>query len=365
MIIRSLGGRTTEIEEAQLRNWRASSSENEELYRSLARLWALTALAAPQWEPAAPDVATMVAEAEAARDAERVRPIGPSPIPLVAEGAEATSDARPSAGREERSSQGSGGWRRWSAVGIRAAALVGVGIGLGLVADTLRERPDFLAESEVVTGAGEMTTVSLGDGSSIRLGPMSRLRLADRDGQRMAWLEGRAFFGVHADATRPFVVKTSYGEARVFGTRFEVRTEEQEFRVLVVEGSVAVSAGGSEVQLSEFEMSRSTGGNRPSREAVPDVFQQLDWLGNAMVFQATPVDRAFQEIERRYGVEAVIEDPGIADLTVTAAFTGQSVEDVVRVICEIVGARCVLEGDRVRVGAPRGGAPLAEGVRTN
>lgn len=362
LIMKSLGGQTTEAEEAQLRRWRASSSENEELYRSLTRLWALTGVAAPEWETAEPPIASLIAKAEAAGEVEHIRLYDAERMAPGAEKTSVTSGTDPKGEGTERPSRRLSTWRRWRALGMRAAVFVGLGIGLGLVGAGLRTGPEFLAASEVVTGVGEMTTVTLGDGSSIRLGPKSRLRLEDEDGQRMAWLDGRAFFGVHADASRPFVVKTSYGEARVFGTRFEVRTEEEEFRVLVVEGSVAVSAGGSEVHLSESEMSRSIGGSPPSREAVSDVFQQLDWLGNALVFQATPVDRAFQEIERRYGVEAVIEDPRISDLSVTAAFTGQSVEDVVRIICETVGAQCVLDGDRVRVGIAPVEAPAVGGV---
>jgi ferric-dicitrate binding protein FerR (iron transport regulator) len=68
LIIRSLGGNATEAEEAQLRHWRASSSENEVLYQSLRRLWALTGVAAPEWEPAEPSIDRLIAMAEVAKE---------------------------------------------------------------------------------------------------------------------------------------------------------------------------------------------------------------------------------------------------------------------------------------------------------
>ena len=224
-----------------------------------------------------------------------------------------------------------------------------VGFGIGAL-NGEEEGPALLSGSEIVTGAGEMTTLTLGDGSSIRLGPQSKLRLSEVEDRRVAWLEGRAFFGIQADSTRPFVVRTAGGDAQVLGTRFEVRTEE-EFRVLVVDGNVAVSAGGAELRLSEGEMSRSVDGNRPSTERVEDVYAHLDWLGNAIVFQATPLERALREIERRHGVLVELRDPALADMTVTATFTGRPVDQVIFVLCEIMNTTCEIEGDTVRIGS--------------
>ena len=321
LIIRSLQGRATRAEELVLKAWRVEQPKNEQRYQSVARLWELTGAASPAWKAEAPSVDRLL---EAGTKARLTRTV-PSARTL----------------RDRFSG-------RLAGMVAAAAALVVVGFGLGQM--TVSDQGAFLSSSEIVTGAGEMTTVSLGDGSTIRLGPRSRLRLVEQQGQRFAHLDGRAFFGVESDPARRFTVQTAYGDAEVFGTRFEVRTEQDEFRVLVVEGSVEVSAGGSEVRLSESEMSRSLNGSSPTTERVADVFQHLDWLGNTLVFQATPVDRAFSEIERRYGVEFVIDDPSVSRLTVTAVFTGQSVEDVVQIVCQIIGARCVTEDGRVRVG---------------
>jgi len=331
LIIRSLQGRTTPEEERRLRVWRGREAENDRQYRVLRRLWRLAGIAAPRGEDDIPDPEAIIARAEAE--------LG---------GAGAERYAAPPVG-EERPEVGSpSSWRRRAVVGALAAGLVAVGFGVGALTGEA-DAPTLLSETEIVTGAGEMTTLSLGDGSSIRVGPQSRLRLSEEEGRRMAWLEGRAFFGVHADAQRPFTVKTSRGEAEVLGTRFEVRTEE-EFRVLVVDGSVSVSTGGTELQLSEGEMSRSVEGRQPSTERVADVYEYLDWLGNAIVFQATPFERALREIERRYGVDVSLEDPALGDMTVTATFTGRPVEQVIFVLCEIVNATCTIDEDRIRVG---------------
>lgn len=340
LIIRSLQGRTSQAEEERLWAWRRQSPENERCYQELRELWSLTNAAAPGEHGDLRDVEVLVARADTVNDEERsdVKPIATD------------RSGEPSKVKTARSGSP---WFRRAALGALAAGLVAVGFGIGIVPDGEDDRT-LLSETEIITGAGEMTTVTLGDGSSIRVGPESRLRLSEEEGRRMAWLDdGRAFFGVQADSSRPFSVRTRYGEANALGTRFEVRSdvEYEDFRVLVLEGEVSVVADGSEVRLSENEMSRSTNGSSPSTEQVQDVHAHLDWIGNAIVFQVTPLERALREIERRYGVEVSLVDSSLADLTITATFTGRPVEEVLFVVCEIVNSTCTVDGDRIRIGA--------------
>lgn len=357
LIIRSLQGRTAPEEEARLREWRKRDPDNERRYQELRQLWTLLGVGAPERDVELPDVDALVARAEAGAKQEPTAPED-EVIPISA--------SRSGGPPEDRSERPGSPWERRAAIGALAAGLVAVGFGIGTLLDG-EPQPALLSQSEIVTGAGELTTVTLGDGSSIRLGPESRLRLSENRNRRQAWLEGRAFFGVQADSSRPFTVHTEYGEARVLGTRFEVRTEEpdEEFRVLVVEGEVSVAAGGSEVSVSDGQMSRSVRGAQPSTENVEDVFAELDWLGDAMVLQDTPLDRAVREIERRYGVEIVVEDPSLSEYNVTAAFTGQPAEEVVLVLCEILNTRCTMQDGQFRIGVPAGadGRALRAGER--
>jgi ferric-dicitrate binding protein FerR (iron transport regulator) len=128
----------------------------------------------------------------------------------------------------------------------------------------------------------------------------------------------------------------------------------------VVDGKVSVSAGGAAAELGAGEMSRSPGGAPPSTSKVEDAFALLDWMGSTLVFQRTPLNRAIREIERRYGVAVVLEDPKLGELAVTATFTDQVLEEVVLVLCEIIGGRCSVEQDRVRISK---GPPLGAEMR--
>jgi ferric-dicitrate binding protein FerR (iron transport regulator) len=91
---------------------------------------------------------------------------------------------------------------------------------------------------------------------------------------------------------------------------------------------------------------------------VSNIYERLEWLGNAVVFNATPLERVAEELEQRYGARVTIEVAALRELTVTAAFTGQSVDEVVAVICEAVGAECDVNEEEIRIRARTGVAPV-------
>lgn len=345
LIIRSLQDRASVEEVRELHAWREQSPENERRYRRLAELWALTGAAsagvrATRHDEGLPDPSSLIARAEGEASE---RNVPHTAADLVGSG-EAKGRAVPSLRARTPT------WVRAAKIGALAAGFAAVGFGLARITAEDAAPVNVLAESEIRTGAGEMTTVTLVDGTSIRVGPRTHLRLGQQGRDRVAWLDGRAFFGVEADPSRTFTVQTRHGDAVVHGTRFEVRSEDDEFRVLVVDGRVQVTAGGGEADLREGEMSQSPAGAPPSTSRVEDVYALLDWMGNSLVFQRTPLRRAIREIERRYGVEVVLESPGLADLAVTATFTDQSIEDVMLVLCGIIEGRCSVDGERVRIG---------------
>lgn len=337
LIIRSLQQRTTPEEEGWIRSWREGGWENEQRYTTLAELWSLVGVAGSVREVEAPaDVDLIVALAE-----RRARPLGAWE---QEQSVLATAGARPSSGWGPR-------WRHGARVGALAASLV-LGLGLGLFSNALTGRKEAPAHNEVTTGADESATVTFSDNTVVRLGPRSTLRLIEAGEDPVVWLEGRAFFGVVPDPSRTFTVRTQYGDAIALGTRFEVRTDEREFRVLVIQGNVRVSSAGRSVELGEGLMSRNVPGGAPITSRVEDVNEQLDWLGQTLVFRATPLSRVISEIEHRYGVRGELEDRSLSDLTVTAAFTDQPIDSVLFVVCEIVGAACTVQDGRFRIGDP-------------
>jgi transmembrane sensor len=158
-------------------------------------------------------------------------------------------------------------------------------------------------------------------------------------------LEGRAHFSVAPDPARPFRVRTRAGDVEVLGTRFDLSTREEDLQLIVVEGRVSLSAAGAAIEVGGGEISGIADGALipPRRVMNPD--SALQWVGTFLVFRSTPLADAAREVERVYGVSIRIPDPSIAARTVTATFADQDAAQVARVLCTIVGARCVTEAD--------------------
>ena len=312
LIDRARRGEATAAELNELGVWRRESADNERQYQAALRLL---------------DAGRALAEAEPGVDR-----------PTAAEIIARTKSRRRFAGGSVAT--------RWAPWAIAAAAAVVAAVSLRTRTTGGDGVPGWGA-TEVVTGATELATVQLGEGSVVRLAPSSRLRvLAGRE--RAVHLEGRAFFAVQRMPRHPLVVHTAAGDARVLGTRFELATNADRLELRVVEGKVALSTPREHVEVGPGEAGAVANGavSRPSRVATPAV---ATWVGTFLAFQATPLGEAAREIERVYGTPVTIVDTTLARETITATFTDRPVQEVVNVVCAVLSARCEVKDARVRI----------------
>ena len=305
LLLRVLQGEATAGGAGRALRWREASPENEARFRERERLWALLGEVAPDapWASGRPRRAIV----------DIVSGYGP-----------------PGRARPARSSIP-------TLAGLAAAAAAVV--ALGVIRPWRDDGPAAVAAREFATGRAEGVTFHLDEGSIVRLGPASRLELRPAHEATEVFLEGRAFFAVAKGYGRRFVVRTPSGEATVLGTRFEVDTRGDDLRIVVVEGKVTVTREGRTVEVAEGEVGVAAAGAEPQVQRVDNVHELLDWMGRSLVFRDTPLDQVAREIGHRYGVEVRLADGALAARTVTAAFTDQSLDHVLDVVCRVVDAR--------------------------
>lgn len=317
LILRSLQGSIAAADARRFREWREDSPHNDRRYREFVQVWALMGRAETESTGPVPSAEALLTTAAGKRFAAL-----PADVP-----------------------------RRGSVWLLRVAAAAALFV-LGLAAAELwpgASVPSSLGATELRTGASEMVTTRLSDGSVVRLAPQSTLRMAGEE-KREVWLEGRAFFAVTQQEERPFVVHTRAGDALALGTRFDLRARADSLQLVVVEGRVALSAEGtSPVEVAAGEVSRTTAGRAPSLVRVTDPEALLEWKGSFLAFQSTPLSEVAREIGRSYGIRVEVPDSGLARRTVTASFTDQSLEEVLAVVCRVVVARCSTRGSAVSV----------------
>jgi transmembrane sensor len=318
VLLRFLCGGTSQAEDDQVNAWLQESPEHEAHLRVLEGIVHLARSQDEELDPGEPPVAaTLIRRAEGsgppAAGARRVRPPHWAMAPLAV-----------------------------------AATAAFVALGLLGYGQWREARDDArLAAEELMTGAGESTTVRMSDGSVVRLGPESRLQVMSAGSGRQVTLVGRAFFAVAPDDTHPFKVFTPAGSVRVLGTRFQLEANVDDMRLVVVEGSVALATSESEVQVGAGEMREVRLGRMGAVRSAPGIGQlSSEWMGQFLVFQRTPLTEAAKEIEEIYNVEVRILDAALGEKTLTMWFSSRPLEDLLTVVCSVIDASCTIE-DRV------------------
>ncbi len=320
LIMRVLSGEAEPIEERRLATWRAETPQNDQLFQDLSAIWPVSGIpSAPECISSPPSVETVIRGGDVLRrQDERRRFVHGFSRPGI-----------------------------WPLAAAAMVATVSLGTSIGRGGPPKAEP----ASTEIIAGSTEVRTVALPDGSFVRLDPGSTLRFTGDGERREAWLSGRAFFGVASDADRPFIVRTDLGETRVLGTRFEVRSREDELRVIVIEGRVAVtSTHGRSTELTKGQVARLEPNGDFSVATASDVYDLLDWDAGILVFQGTSLAQVAEEVGAHFGVTVSVED-GLSTRSLTAWFGDDPLHEVVESICLLVGAECTIDADGVRVGS--------------
>lgn len=332
LLLRHLRKQTTEEEDRTVEAWRGRTADADAQLADIRRLIQAGESADRAIDPGDPPLVEHLiwrAEARSAQSAAPRRPLRP--------------------------------WLRRRATWITAAAAAIVGFTLwNVTRPTDPTHSVAVAAQDFLTATGETAMVRLDDGSVIRLGPESRLTTRTAHSPELATrevtLEGEAFFSVATDETRPFVVTTAAGTARVLGTRFHISAQPRELALVVVEGRVALAGRNQEVQVGAGQSTRLVHGNPEPVTDAPSIEQVAGWLGDFLIFHDTPLATAMLEVGQRYGREVEITDTALTERTLTMWFDGKSLEEVMTVVCSVIDARCSIGETRVRIAARDSGA---------
>lgn len=314
LLFRAIKGQTNPSEQRAVEAWRRLSSRNEARYQELQAVLHATAA---------------------------TRGVASEPPPVL--------EVLETAARRQRESGRRAASRRagLTAAGIAALVLAGVGMERWVS----RADVDPFGFEEMVTGESQTVTVAMRDGSVMRLAPSSRARLRVQDGAREVHLTGRAFFSVAKRDGLPFVVKTAGGDVTVLGTQFDLDATNEDVRLVVVEGKVALTAvRGGEARVERGQEVRVVDGQLQRTVQLAAPREETRWVGRFLAFQGAPLSEVADEITRAYGARVTIADSSLAEQTVTNWFSDRSLDEVVRVVCTLVVAECAVQGMDVVIG---------------
>lgn len=228
-------------------------------------------------------------------------------------------------------------WMRQAAVWLLVMA------GLGAVFRYLNfslKTSAVIAKVVKETASGQKLTVRLPDGSIVQMNAESRLEYMEGfTADRSVRLSGEAFFNVKKNPDRPFVISTGDVKTTVLGTSFNINAypEQNEIKVTVASGKVAVQAEGKGVELRPGDQASYWEADHSITTRQVDVAHFLAWKRGILVFDGSSLVEVVSALERWYGVSIVLDLQGEDHCELRLTLDNLSLEESLQQIALLAG----------------------------
>ncbi len=222
----------------------------------------------------------------------------------------------------------------------RIAAAVIIGLFMGLYISTLRsnKNPEYYA---AFAPKGSISEVVLPDSTLIVLNAGSSVKYSinGENGNREVFLDGEAWFDVHKNKKRPFVVHTPFYDVNVTGTQFNVKAYKSEKQVTTTleEGSVIIKS------TEEFKLANSiymvpgeqlTFDKETKNIAIKKINTRwvTAWKDNKLIFVNMSLKELVVLLERKYGVDIEVKSNAILDLHFDGTFKDETIIEILEIL---------------------------------
>lgn len=314
LIARYLEGMASPEEAMLLEDWKNESSENQQLYDHYERLFSEN-----QFQGVNTDAAWKKVSGEISQNTKV--------IPLR-------------------------NWRYWT---VAAAAI----LVLALIVPTLMDsgngieppNPDPVAESEeksnIITATNGVKFFALEDGSTVDLTDGSSLEL-DKDfknGERRSKLKGSGRFTVVHDEAHPFIIDVEGLEVHDIGTVFDITTNRDTVKVVVLEGAVELRKNGQVFAMEEGDSAFYLISQRLIQEYPTEEAKDNLTIG----FDDQELQHIVKVISNYFDESIVIKDEEIKTDSVTISFTNAPLEIVLTVLEDVAEVRAVRKPNQIEI----------------
>ncbi|WP_439862685.1 FecR family protein [Pseudomonas antarctica] len=217
-----------------------------------------------------------------------------------------------------------------------AASVLAVALGVGLFSGLDHPKP---YSAEFTTRVGEHRQVALPDGSVMDLNSRSVVAVHfEKDRRGVELKSGEAMFSVEHDTRRPFVVATGVGQVTVTGTRFDVRRDDDQTRVVVEAGTVKVQGRAAD-DVVTLTAGRGTHidslGKVVAAYAVnPD--ELTAWRTGKLVFNNASLGEVAREVSRYREQPLRVSTAAVSNLRVTSVFKADDTDALLKALPHIL-----------------------------
>jgi transmembrane sensor len=246
---------------------------------------------------------------------------------------------------------------RWALPVAIAASVLMVFAGVRLASQFLDQATRSIAYEN---GTARMRSYTLEDGSVVNLDVATRIEVSmTRERRRIQLLSGRALFEVSHDAHRPFSVSAGHALTTALGTRFQIASRDGTVEVTLTEGSVVVAGTGQSwrEQLSPGEQLEVPVDPASRVRRAVDPFVITSWSRGRLVFRATPLGEALDEVNRYAAKKLHLGDPALSTLTVSGNFVAGNGELAASAFAAVLPVHPVDAGSEIILFPGRADAP--------
>lgn len=169
---------------------------------------------------------------------------------------------------------------------------------------------NVVVQNVLTTPHNATAQVLLADGTEVMLNAGSRLVYPQKfsGNKREIRLLGEAYFKVHHDASRPFIVHVNGVATKVLGTEFNVRAyDRSNTHVTLLQGSVQVSASASSARIKPGEDALFNGAKLRVNEVDTEAFTA--WTQGEFYFDNESLVDIATQIGRWYNVSVIFQSP--------------------------------------------------------
>lgn len=212
--------------------------------------------------------------------------------------------------------------------------------------------------TEISSLRGVKKEITLKDGTTVFLNSGSSVFISSRFGEkkREVKLTGEAFFHVHHDASRPFVIRSGKLQTTVLGTSFDIRAypEDEQMKVSVatgkvkVEGTAASSAPAMYAKALTHNQALVYNTVKDSHIVTTvNVDSVSSWRTNHLVFENASYEEIARTLSRWYDLDVTLSTAHHDPKRYTLSFYHERADKVLNVLSNLTGMTYSMKGRTV------------------
>ena len=228
--------------------------------------------------------------------------------------------------------------RLWLRIGAAAAVLT-ICFSLYLALPLLQNRLQPIKFGILKVPANQKKAFTLADGSRVWVNAGSELRFpkAFNGKKREVYLSGEAYFDIHHDVTKPFIIHTGNLSTTVLGTAFNIKEDKNKhtIQVTVTRGKVSVADGrrllGILIPNQQIKFNTL---NAEAFQSNVNASEVISWKQNDLHFEDVSFGQAITQLEQHFNVKISISNPKLKNCRFTGtSLNGEDLNKILKVMC--------------------------------